>query len=148
MKYYLGRRLTVPGAHPGCTEATVLVNQDGRQRPLRFVTKFDGDPERRPTSRRPAFEWGYQGAGPADTAASILTDHLGYTPLNPLIQRFKRDVIAGLPRDGFVLPADEVAAWCALHRGELAADRAEYTELTRLDTVGRSPDDQAGGIEL
>jgi len=57
-----------------------------------------------------AFEWGYDGAGPAYLAQAILEDRLGYAPPNDTCRAFARDVIAKLPSD-FELPGREVDEW-------------------------------------
>lgn len=44
------------------------------------------------------FEWGYQGSGPAQLALAILADFFGDKVAEMGHQRFKRDVIAQLPR--------------------------------------------------
>lgn len=66
-----------------------------------------------------AFEWGSDGAGPADLAWSVLAHHLEdhqwygkpTGKSERLHQKFKEEVIAKLPRGGFRLKASEVQAW-------------------------------------
>jgi hypothetical protein len=148
MKTYIGRRVLVTGAAPGCTETTVVINEDGRQRDLPYVHKFAGDPGWTPPGRLdPTFEWGYAGAGPADTAASILTDHLGYTPLPTIVQRFKADVVGRLDRDGFRLPETEVAGWCTRHADLLEDDRVKRQEAAHWAAQAGYGADQDSGIE-
>jgi hypothetical protein len=55
------------------------------------------------------FEWGYCGSGPARLALAILDDYLadGRRAMD-LCQEFKRQVIANLPRHGWVLTAREL----------------------------------------
>ena len=99
----------------------VIVTVNGR--PLRHIRLHS------PTG----FEWGYGGSGPADLALSILADYLGeqeavrrwFRPLGwavqdepvtvRLCQRFKRAVIADLPRKGWRLTGAEIAAWLRAH---------------------------------
>lgn len=60
------------------------------------------------------FEWGYLGSGPAELARAIL---IAVYPGDATVrqsrcyQRFKSDIIGGLPHEGFTLRSDEVAAW-------------------------------------
>ena len=55
--------------------------------------------------------WGYGGAGPWEAATSVLTDYLGFLPWPELRGRFKDEVVAQLPGDGFVLPVAQLDAW-------------------------------------
>ncbi len=66
-----------------------------------------------------AFEWGYDGAGPAYLAQAILEDRLGYMPPHEICRAFARDVIAKLPSD-FELPGTEVDEW--INAGEQRMD--------------------------
>ncbi|HMJ01965.1 MAG TPA: DUF6166 domain-containing protein [Conexibacter sp.] len=59
----------------------------------------------------PEVAWGYGGAGPWEAATSILADYLGFLPWPELRGRFKGEVVAHLPRDGFVLPVAKLDAW-------------------------------------
>jgi len=43
------------------------------------------------------FEWGYEGSGPADTARSILAEHLGAMPHPAIYQAFKRVIVSVMP---------------------------------------------------
>lgn len=92
---------------------------DGSRRALRHVEYHS------PTG----YEWGYGGAGPADLALSILADALGEQPSRSdlrhgrarcwqLHQAFKWEIVAGLPRGGWVLPASRVSEWLQQHEGE------------------------------
>ena len=72
-------------------EALIEVRADGEKigRPLRHLVRHS------PTG----FEWGYGGSGPADTARSILADHLGH-PVPPAVyQRFKAAVVQNLAKE-------------------------------------------------
>jgi len=101
MKHYIGIR-----RDDGCL---VVVLGNGGLRPLTHHVHHS------PTG----FEWGYAGSGPADLAMSILADaapelfdDAEEPPVPPwLYQRFKRDVIAGLPRDGWLIDQAGVLAW-------------------------------------
>lgn len=102
----------------GATETISRVEvrePDGSRRPLRHVA-YHSD----------GLEWGYGGAGPADLALSILADVLGERPSRreldrgtprcwQLHQQFKWDVIAGLHRGSWTLPASAVRAWIVRH---------------------------------
>lgn len=59
------------------------------------------------------FEWGYGGSGPAQLALAILADFVGDNDerVLDLYQEFKRDMIADLPADRWVLGAPEIAEW-------------------------------------
>jgi len=58
------------------------------------------------------FEWGYRGAGPAELAIAILHDVCQDDDVAArLYQRFKHDVIAFLPRAGFVMESEYVERW-------------------------------------
>lgn len=62
------------------------------------------------------FEWGYGGSGPAELARAILIalyPCLEVTRHSRCYQEFKKDVIASLEGDEFVLTGAEVDAWLA-----------------------------------
>ncbi len=59
------------------------------------------------------FEWGYGGAGPEETATSLLADYLGFLPHPLLTVQFKGEVVARFPREGFTLPIAELDRWFA-----------------------------------
>ena len=55
------------------------------------------------------FEWGYAGSGPAQLALALLADALADgTTAVALHQRYKFEVVAELPRDGWQLSAEQV----------------------------------------
>ena len=55
------------------------------------------------------FEWGYGGSGPAQLALALLADHLGNDQeAVRLHQQFKHAIVAGLPRQGWVLTSLEI----------------------------------------
>lgn len=74
-------------------------------------------------------DWGYGGSGPADTALSILWDHLGVEPPTETYQAFKWQIVARL-KDGAVLHGTDVARWGARH------------QLSRQPELARIPGDQ------
>ncbi len=57
------------------------------------------------------FEWGYGGSGAADLARSILAHAAGLKVADAFYMRFKFDVVAKLPREGFRLPESAIIAW-------------------------------------
>jgi hypothetical protein len=57
------------------------------------------------------FEWGYGGSGPADLALNVLALFVDPPEAYRLHQRFKRDVVAKLPREGGVIRARDVRDW-------------------------------------
>lgn len=62
------------------------------------------------------FQWGYAGSGPAELARALLVRVFPGDPTarHPAVyQAFKRDVIARLPRESFVLDGAQVEAWRA-----------------------------------
>jgi hypothetical protein len=59
----------------------------------------------------PEMGWGYGGAGAWEAATSILADYLGFLPWPALAARFKDEVIAKLPGEGFVLAGEAFDAW-------------------------------------
>ena len=58
-------------------------------------------------------EWGYEGAGPAELAYSILLYFYGPAVAERYYQEFQREVIARIPRDArvHVLPGEVVREW-------------------------------------
>jgi hypothetical protein len=99
-KLYTGRRSGTDGT-------SILVTDLGvGEYPLPFTDKHEHErlfygttipTADTPDSRR--HEWGYEGTGPADTAASILADWYGTPQPGRIVQHFKRDCLAGLPRE-------------------------------------------------
>ena len=63
-------------------------------------------------------EWGYGGSGPADLARSILLALVGEGAADALYQRFKAEVVAGVPEAGGVLRAADVRAWTERARAQ------------------------------
>lgn len=113
------------------------VDDDGNQAPLRHVVRHSPS----------GMSWGYAGSGPADLARSLLIDMLGDAAICGTCggtgrerqawdiddvrcfpcsgegwrelpyQRFKFDVIAGLP-ESWTLTSDEIGAWLDAHGAE------------------------------
>ncbi|MGI8803385.1 MAG: DUF6166 domain-containing protein [Solirubrobacteraceae bacterium] len=57
------------------------------------------------------FAWGYGGSGSYAVARAILADWHGHEVASPLREAFAEQVIAGLAKDEFTLPFEQVAAW-------------------------------------
>jgi hypothetical protein len=120
------------------------------EHPLPFVDKYEwerthlGTPipmADTPDSRR--HEWGYEGTGASDTAASILADWFGEPQPVRIVQAFKRAVVAGLPREGWRLAGPTIQAWVDDNAAMIAQARreaaADETVLGRR--LGRGGDD-------
>lgn len=56
------------------------------------------------------FEWGYGGSGPAQLALAILLDYIP-SRAEKLYQKFKFDIIAGLPPDEWYIKELEIDNW-------------------------------------
>ena len=57
-------------------------------------------------------EWGYGGSGPSQLAWCILREcGLTKPQTERLYMRFKADVVANLPRDGFTITRQQVMNW-------------------------------------
>jgi len=118
----LAARKRYVGIRRGDTETEITVHPDaGEAYPLPLIDQWQAGRHTSRAGRLGRHEWGYPGAGPAATAASILADHTGLPQPRQLVQRFKAAVVARLPREGFELPGDRVAAWLAR---EVEAGRA------------------------
>ena len=64
------------------------------------------------------FEWGYGGQGPSQLSLAILADATGDDHFaRSRYQAFKRDVVGGLPREGWEIPVEEVVRWAEQHQG-------------------------------
>ncbi|UWG50701.1 hypothetical protein AArcCO_1394 [Halalkaliarchaeum sp. AArc-CO] len=57
------------------------------------------------------FEYGYGGSGPAQLAIAILAHAYNDDFACEWYQRFKREVIAELPEDGWTLTTSDLDAW-------------------------------------
>jgi hypothetical protein len=128
------------GSRSGQYGTAILVFPDGgTPYPLPLVDQWEharqvyGDTVARATGPDVQHEWGYLGAGPADTAASLLADFLGEPQSRIVVQRFKQEVVARLPRYiRWTLEAEQVEGWLLGH-AELVAREAkaddEYRKL-------------------
>lgn len=56
-------------------------------------------------------EWGYGGSGPADCARSILIHYVGTEFADQHYQEFKREMIAGISKEGRTLSRSEIMSW-------------------------------------
>jgi hypothetical protein len=56
-------------------------------------------------------EWSYSGSGPAQLSLALLADVLAEHDAEELYQRFKRDVVARFPREGFTITAEAIEEW-------------------------------------
>lgn len=101
IRYYTGTRNVNK-------EAQVRIcDEHGKEGPLAL------EPSLKLANHSPdGFEWGYDGSGPAQLALAILLDYTGDKDLAlRLYQDFKRDMIALLPHDEWVLSGVEIARW-------------------------------------
>ncbi len=136
MKIYHGTR-----AAPYGTAIIVHDTTSGQEYPLPYVDKHEHERRRYGTvipgptrADQRTFEWGYEGVGPADTAASILADYLDAPQPVVIVQAFKRDIVArigGVDRGVFDLDAASIRTWAAAN-AELCARAwgAHAPELT------------------
>lgn len=142
MRAYYGSR--APGPRADGT-AILVVSDDRGDYPLPFVDQWEHSrrfyddhapvPDS-PDSRR--HDWGYGGSGAADTAASILADHLGEPAPRPLVQKFKWGHVAGLPRaERWVITSAEIQGFLDRHAALLERQRAlvaEYQQFKQQDS--------------
>jgi len=57
-------------------------------------------------------EWGYSGSGPAQLALAILHDLTGDAKVAlRLYQVYKFEVVAGFPKEGFILTTEQAEEW-------------------------------------
>jgi|LFRM01.1.fsa_nt_gb hypothetical protein len=75
--------------------------RNGSIYPLRHICRHSLD----------GFEWGYGGSGPADLALSILTDTVEPEMAERHYMAFKREVISGLPFEGWQIKEELIRAW-------------------------------------
>lgn len=136
--------------NPQATEGAIVVEQaGGGGYPLPFVDahehgrRYYGEHTAATPVGHRTFHWGYGGAGPRETAASILADHFGVPQPIRLVHDFKWEVLAGRPqRQGWTLTGAEVQAWVDRHAvdfakawAEVAEREAEEAELARLQAL-------------
>jgi hypothetical protein len=77
----------------------------------------------RPRMRGPEFSWGPAAApGGAELAFAILGDVTRREPSEQLCARFELDVLASLPRAGFVLGRDDVVLWLAVEQRDAGTE--------------------------
>jgi hypothetical protein len=62
-------------------------------------------------------EWGFGGSGPAQLSLALLADVVGDYDAEELYQRFKREVVAHLPREGFAITAEAIEEWARSRGG-------------------------------
>ncbi|RQG98305.1 DUF6166 domain-containing protein [Natrarchaeobius oligotrophus] len=63
------------------------------------------------SASRSGFEWGYGGSGPAQLAIALLAHAFNDEIACDHYQRFKRDVVAELPEEGWTLRAADLDTW-------------------------------------
>lgn len=116
MKRYLGYRQMQQGNDgvPVSCRCVVTVETNGRKRPLRLRLDIrNHSPD--------GFEWGYGGSGPAQLALALVADCCGRADTVPAIyQRVKR-LIAGLPKEGWILTEEQVRRVVEAARTEAAS---------------------------
>lgn len=57
------------------------------------------------------FEWAYGGSGPAQLAIALLAHAIDDETACHYYQRFKQEVVAELPEDGWRLTSDDIETW-------------------------------------
>ncbi len=104
---YRGER--IPDPETGLLETLVTVSDAQGIRAL--------DPRLDLRNHSPTgLEWGYSGSGPAQLALAILANFLNDDELaNSLHQKFKFQVISGLPKANWEIPAETIKTFVALH---------------------------------
>ncbi len=104
---YRGER--IPDPETGILETLVTVSDAQGIRAL--------DPRLDLRNHSPTgLEWGYSGSGPAQLALAILADLLNDDELaNSLHQKFKFQVISGLPKHSWELTSEVVRQFLATH---------------------------------
>lgn len=93
--------VTYRGTRHGPGQVIVTVQRGGTVYPLPHRVHHSPD----------GFEWGYGGSGPSDLARSLLADYIGAVPDPNVYQRFKFEVVAALPADGWTLTDADIAQW-------------------------------------
>jgi hypothetical protein len=119
--------------------------------PLAFVDKYEWERTRlgtpipmadTPDTRR--HEWGYEGTGAADTAASLLADYLGEPQPVRITQAFKRAIVARLAHDRWTLSGDQIKAWL-LENAAMVAQAQQEAALDETVLGRRLSDDTDPG---
>jgi hypothetical protein len=137
-KVYTGSR--APGRGAGGT--AIIVTAPRREYPLPFVDQWEHGrrayDDHSPVPDSPEYrrhEWGYRGSGPADTAASILFDYLGEPAPRSLVQKFKAEHVATLPRWArWTITGQQVQAFLDRHAALIARERAAVAEYQQFKT--------------
>jgi len=81
------------------------------------------------------FEWGYQGSGPAQLALAILVEVMrDENAALRLYQRFKRQIVAKLPKPWWLITEASVQDWVAHQIANSAA--LEVPDTIELGDVG------------
>ncbi|MDP3911989.1 MAG: DUF6166 domain-containing protein [Gemmatimonadales bacterium] len=118
------------GTRTSC-ECLVEVADEGKRREREPLA-----PRHDIISHSPAgFEWGYEGGGPAQLALAILADAFGPVVAEMGHQRFRRDVVANLPREEWTLTTDDLREWLSSlieAKSELEAVLLEQEEQKRI----------------
>ena len=63
------------------------------------------------------FNWGYEGSGPAQLALAVLLEFLSQLKAVELHQEFKREVVASLPQEDFLVSVN-LGQWIERHKEE------------------------------
>jgi hypothetical protein len=98
-------------------QAGVWVIDVGERRELRRIMRH--------STKLEHWQWGFDGAAPADLALSILTEEVGAELAERHHMRYMRQVVARLPRRGFEISARSVREWVEFQeRAECGAREA------------------------
>lgn len=65
------------------------------------------------------FEWGYSGSGPAELALNTLALCTSQADAERLYQNFKAEFLAGMPREGWMIPMATINAYLTENKAEL-----------------------------
>lgn len=95
------------------------------------------------------FDWGARDAGALELASALLHEARRRRVPDGVVFEFARDFVAGLPRDGFVICADDVRAWLGRRERVSRTTNADPQYWTAAQCwlfpfawpVGRSHDD-------
>lgn len=135
MKTYHGYRRLVRGIDGVANSAggcVVQVCVGRKKRPLRLRLDVRNHS---PTG----FEWGYSGSGPAQLALALVADCCGKALARPAIYQRVKQLVAGLPHDGWVLTEEQVRAAVAEAQNEIAS-RSPCNEDPAEKGGERTPD--------
>jgi hypothetical protein len=84
------------------TEQRCVVTVDGENLPRRYDL-LSASPS--------GFEWGYGGSGPAQLAIAVLAHAYDDEVATTHYQQFKREVVAGLPEEDWILTKTNLDTW-------------------------------------